>query len=110
MDVRDSWATEYNRKSFSVVVDEGDWLHWLHEFVVEPDGEILLQDIPAKVKGRVMRLLAYVESATALREWGAHEGDAGMQELAADDLTTYETELSEWAKALKAKFGVVAAT
>lgn len=102
--MRDGWATEYARKAFSATVDEEDWLHWLHENVVTPDGEITLQDIPREVKSRVMRLLVYTETAQALADWGIHEGDEGLKQRGESDVAAYKGELEQWAAAMKAKF------
>jgi hypothetical protein len=104
-DVRDGWATEYARKAFSATVDEDDWLHWIHESVVEPDMEVPLQEIPREVKSRVMRLLVYTETAQALADWGVHEQDEGLKQRGESDVAAYKSELEQWAQAMKAKFG-----
>lgn len=103
MDIRDGWATEYNRKNFSSTVDEHDWVEWLLEFVV-PDGGVLPDVVPREVKSRVMRLLAYTETAQGLSDWGMHEGDDGLYQRGKADVTNYKAELTQWADALKAKF------
>lgn len=102
MDVRDGWATEYARKAFSVTVDEGDFRQWLAEKVGDAAGTVTVKWL---VKARIMRLLAYCQSAVALAEWGDHEGDSQLTERARRDLAEYEGELANWAEALVVKFG-----
>lgn len=103
MNIRDGWAAEYTRKSFSVQVDEQDYAKWLEEAGIGPD---LHGRVPLKIKFRIMRCMAAEWVLTDLAIYHADRGETdecAQVQAQAKDATA---ELGNWAGALKQKFGV----
>lgn len=100
MNIRDGWATEFSRKSFSVQVDETDYAKWLDEAGLPGASH---GSIPLQAKYRIMRLLAASWSLADMVLFLDHNGDSYAEPQA--ELRQVTTELGEWKSGLKEEFG-----
>jgi hypothetical protein len=100
MNIRDGWATEYSRKSFSVQVDEQDYAKWLDEAGVDA-AHVL--SIPLQGKFRIMKLMASTWTLADLVHYLDRNGEdySGVQA----ELKEANDELTGWKEAVKEKFG-----
>jgi len=100
MNIRDGWATEYSRKSFSVQVDEQDYAKWLDEAGVDAANVV---SIPLQAKYRIMKLMA---AAWALGDLAAYLDRNGESvDVVQAELKAANEELATWKQALKEQFG-----
>lgn len=100
MNIRDGWATEYSRKSFSVQVDEQDYAKWLDEAGVDAANVV---HIPLPAKYRIMRLMAATWTLADLVHYLDRNGEnfSGVQA----ELKEASDELEQWKAGLKEQFG-----
>lgn len=105
MNIRDGWASEYSRKSFSVQVDENDYAKWLEEAGVDP---AKAASIPLKVKQRIMRCLAATWVLVDMADHYDRVGEDAVAEQAKTQLKESEAELANWRGAVKERFGAPA--
>lgn len=99
MNIRDGWATEYSRKSFSVQVDEQDYAKWLDEAGVPGQHHGAL---PLAAKYKIMRLMAATWTLADLVTYLDRNGEnfSGVQA----ELKEANAELEQWKAALKEQF------
>ncbi len=102
VNIRDGWAAEYTRKSFSVQVDEQDYAKWLEEAGCSPGRT---GEIPLKIKFRIMRCMAAEWVLTDLAAYHLNRGEADEAQQVEAQAKDVTAELDNWAGALKQKFG-----
>lgn len=100
MNIRDGWATEYSRKSFSVQVDEQDYAKWLDEAGVDAANVV---NLPLPVKYRIMRLLAATWTLADLVHYLDRNGESFDAVQA--ELKEANDELEQWKAGVKEQFG-----